>query len=176
MSLEVGVNSYISVADADTYFGDRLFADSWEAANDTDRAKALVMATRRLEALFFVGKKSATDQAMQFPRLVWSEESRLLRYDPNHKDNMTGWVDIGIPQVVKDVVCEEALFLLSMTSSDRERDKLHSLGIVGRSIEEFNEYAQQSVVQKAVTAGRGLQSPEARQLIAPYLLKVGGVT
>lgn len=53
-------NSFISVADADTYFADRLNAGPWDAA--TDPEAALVTAYRSLAELDIVIDLSDTDQ------------------------------------------------------------------------------------------------------------------
>src|SRR5690625_907240 len=79
----------------------------------------------------------------------------------------TGYDDA--PQAVKGACCEEALALLSLTKQDRDREREHALGIVGTGLGDWNEYAQQSVVQRKATGGAGLISPEARQLLGPYM-------
>ena len=57
MALEIGVNSYISVLDADTYFADRLYTDDWDNSDAVTRTKALVTATQKIDTLRFRGKK-----------------------------------------------------------------------------------------------------------------------
>lgn len=61
-------NSYVSVADADSYFDDHLNVTAWTANTDKQEA-ALVMATRRLEDEFYQGEKAASSQALQWPRI-----------------------------------------------------------------------------------------------------------
>lgn len=146
MALVVGTNSYISVADANTYFEDRLDADEWINADDTVKAKALITATRSIDREPLIGKKYSDDQTLQFPRLTDGA---------------------SIPQIVKDACCEEALFLLQMTSYQKKREREHALGMVGASIGDASEYAQQSIVQQK-TKGRGVYSPIAKQLLKPY--------
>lgn len=146
MAAEVGVNSYIDLNDANAYFADMLDAGEWEAANDATKEKALVTATRNIDRERIIGKKYSDDQPLQFPRLT------------------DGAI---IPQVVMDACCEEALFLLKMTSYQKKRETDHALGIVGETIGDASERAHEGVVQK-ITQGRGLFSPVAKQLLKPY--------
>lgn len=58
-------NSYDSVANADVYFADRMNADAWTGS---DKDKALITATSRLEAIDYLGSRSVTGQALKHPR------------------------------------------------------------------------------------------------------------
>ena len=72
LTLTVGTNTYISLADAETYvegtYGPR--RDAWDADAATDAIKntLLVQATRDIDALMWRGEKSESDQALEFPR------------------------------------------------------------------------------------------------------------
>ena len=61
-------NSYITVAAATTYFGDRLGNASWTAASADDKAAALITATTWLESLEYYGDRASTTQALKWPR------------------------------------------------------------------------------------------------------------
>jgi len=61
---------YGSIEEADDYFGERLNTDVWAASNDTDKFKALAMATRAIDRLNFMGSKADPTQELQFPRGV----------------------------------------------------------------------------------------------------------
>jgi hypothetical protein len=90
MALTVGTNSYITMAEAVAYFGGRLRTEPWDFAETADREKALIHATRLLEALPWAGEKSDADQALAFPR----------------------GEDDTVPQPIKDAQAELALALL----------------------------------------------------------------
>lgn len=63
-------NSYSEVADADTYFDERLQVSNWTGESDTDvKERALIMATRRIDAFDFEGVKVTTTQALKWPRI-----------------------------------------------------------------------------------------------------------
>lgn len=62
-------NSYISVADADTYFSHHLYATDWGNATPEQKESALIMSTRILdEKVEWVGSKSTQEQALAWGR------------------------------------------------------------------------------------------------------------
>ena len=62
-------NTYANVADGDTYFDGHLYASAWTVATTGNKEKALVMATRLIDAeRQFNGVKSTATQALQWPR------------------------------------------------------------------------------------------------------------
>lgn len=67
MSITVGTNSYLTVAEADSYFEGRLYSDKWEAAKDPD--KALIMAASLLDTqISWAGRPASDSQVMAWPR------------------------------------------------------------------------------------------------------------
>ena len=63
-------NSYASAADGDTYHDGHLYATAWTAATSGNKEKALVMATRLIDAHFrFNGARQSDRQALQWPRV-----------------------------------------------------------------------------------------------------------
>ena len=98
-------NSYVTLAEANTYFGDRLHVSAWTSATDNDKNAALLWAAKLLDRSVMInGTRASTTQALNWPRDGMEDESG------NEIDNTV------VPQVVKDVQCEMALLLLS---SDR---------------------------------------------------------
>ena len=66
---QADANSYASVADADAYFDGHLYATQWTAAAQANKEKALVFATRLIDAeRQFKGVKATATQALQWPR------------------------------------------------------------------------------------------------------------
>lgn len=69
MTLTVGSDTYISVADADAYFVARDVA-SWPAATSQAREAALLQATVYLDGAYtFIGRIASSAQALAWPRL-----------------------------------------------------------------------------------------------------------
>lgn len=60
-------NSFISLEEAETFFSTRPHSADWDGLDDTAKESVLVMATRLLDGLRWVGVKS-TDSALRWPR------------------------------------------------------------------------------------------------------------
>ena len=90
--------SYVSVADADTYFTDAGGNATWTAATTDEKQGALVQATRYIDAqTFFSGSTTSGTQALEWPRYNVVDRN--------------GWAvdDDSVPQKVKDLCCEFAV-------------------------------------------------------------------
>jgi hypothetical protein len=66
---KVDANSYADAADGDAYHDGHLYASAWTAASAGNKDKALVMATRLIDAEYqFNGFRTNDGQALQWPR------------------------------------------------------------------------------------------------------------
>lgn len=138
--------AYVTLEEANTYFESRLHAEAWTNASDTDKQKALEMATRAIDRTPLKGVKASWDQAHQFPR----------------------YPDTEVPQAVKDACCEEALAILERGNSQRRR--LQQEGVQSFSVGGLTETYWPGA------RGRGLISEEARELLRPWLLGAVDIT
>ena len=99
---KVDANAYASAADGDAYHEGHLYATAWTAATLANKEKALVMATRLIDAEYqFNGVKATVAQALQWPR----EDC----FDPDGSDVLAS---DAVPRVVLDATCEMARELL----------------------------------------------------------------
>lgn len=62
-------NSYQPVSDSDAYFDTRLNAGAWSDASADDKARAKIMAARRLERENWNGERASLTQSLAFPRI-----------------------------------------------------------------------------------------------------------
>jgi hypothetical protein len=92
-------NSYITLSDANIYFGNRLDAADWTAATSVNKTASLITATSWLDTLDFYGTRSVTTQALKWPRTD-------ITCDGVEADATF------IPREIKDATCEAALALL----------------------------------------------------------------
>jgi len=60
--------SYITQAEAQTYFDERLSTDAWDLASSSDRDKSLAQATRIINSLYYKEEKTSSTQTNAFPR------------------------------------------------------------------------------------------------------------
>jgi len=120
-----GANSYLSVADADTYWADRNNASSpdgnaWTGASQSEKEGALVEASAYLDATYewvwnnpplWRGSESPISQLEAFTPLVNKEQG--LKWPRNTAyDEQTYILLDGVPQKVKDATAEAALLAL----------------------------------------------------------------
>jgi len=68
MALVKGINSYVTLNEADSYFEDRLDAVAWTNANDELKEQALVTATSNLDQKEWLGISVSATQPLAFPR------------------------------------------------------------------------------------------------------------
>jgi hypothetical protein len=69
MTLIVGINSYVSVEDTDTYFELNNLGAVWPTADSSDKEKALVTATAMIDNDYqFIGVSVSDSQTLAWPR------------------------------------------------------------------------------------------------------------
>lgn len=80
-SAKPDANSYISLADANTFFDTHLYPEAWSGALDDDRRTvALIHATRMIDSYFnFYGYRTTNTQALSFPRRNVKNTERDMR-------------------------------------------------------------------------------------------------
>ena len=116
-------NAYADVADGDAYHEGHLYAAAWTAATADNKAIALVMATRLLDAEYqFAGGRANTGQALQWPRQDCP--------DPDGEEPLA---DDVLPKAVVAATCELAreLLIVDRTASPAgEGSKYYNNGSV----------------------------------------------
>lgn len=61
-------NSYVTLAGANTYFETVPDSSTWTSKTDDQKNRALISATRWIDALSFYGERCTTTQALKWPR------------------------------------------------------------------------------------------------------------
>lgn len=93
-----GANSFVTVADADSYFATHRSASVWSAKTTTEKQIALMEATAYIENAYrgsWIGTIASTEQGLAWPR--------TNAYDADHRE-LT-----GVPQQLVAAACEMAL-------------------------------------------------------------------
>ena len=119
-------NSYITVAEADSYFEGMLHTNVWTGMTTAEKVASLVWATRLIDNLFiWYGAKETLEQKLDFPRvgIVSRDNAVTIGYD-----YVVG--DFILPEELKNAVCELAI-LLKSTDRTLESDTkgIKSLGV-----------------------------------------------
>ena len=145
-------NAYALVATATTYFDERIGSTAWTNASADDQARALIMATRRLDQERYEGTKDDEDQALAWPRDG--------AFDPDGVE----YDDATIPTVVIEAMYEEALaYLIVAEAGD------NPIGVSG--LEPFKSGKVGPLeFEKDTTYVAGQLSPQARRLLAPVIV------
>ena len=153
--IEVGVNCYVDIDDADEYLSFKYGADAWDALTDEVKDKLLISATRKIDRLPLRGKKRVYTQDLGFPR-----------YFDNYYDiaYMASLIYVEtIPEEVEKATCEEAFAM--MNTKVNKRKELQRQGVkafsIGRMSETFGGGSSSSTLS--------LVSEEAKELLRPWL-------
>jgi hypothetical protein len=106
MALVVGTNSYVSVAEADSYFEHHLNRSSWISASLATKTNALITATRKLDDYEWTGVAVSDMQHLAFPRTgeYYSKQLGTVVYFENET-----------PKEIKVATYELALHLINNT-------------------------------------------------------------
>ena len=103
-------NSFVTIAEADAYVNAQMERTGWPVSDD-DKARALFAATADLSALAYVGSRTATAQALAWPRIQAPNPD--ARNDNGWPYGIPTWSQVFydddvIPQRIKDATCELA--------------------------------------------------------------------
>lgn len=94
-----GANSYVTLAECDTYLADYDEANKWRDSTKEERETAILMAARAMQATYngrWRGTRATSGQGLDWPR--------------NNVADNDGWsvASTAVPQQVKDAQCELA--------------------------------------------------------------------
>jgi hypothetical protein len=148
-------NSYVTVAEANSYFSDRSHSEEWDDFDE--QASALITSSSMLDwYLKWKGYKTSSEQAMQWPR------TGVVR-----KDGTSVEVDI-IPRDVKVAVYE-------LTLSSLEEDRTADSALAG-----IDQAKAGSLMIKAETKGYPSSAPstipDKIEKILSDLISTGGIS
>ena len=133
MALEQGINCYVSLDEAETYFETRIDAGAWLNADDEDKESALVTATLILDENQFIGVAVSSDQSLAWPR----NEATVL--EPRIGTYIT-YADDEIPDRLKKATYEMAYHLLSNENLlDNKSQNFEEISIGTISIKDTNQ-------------------------------------
>jgi hypothetical protein len=117
---KVDANSYADATDSDAYHEGQLWANTWTSAGADDKEKALVMATRVIDAEYqFNGTRVSDGQALQWPRLNCPDPDKPSALSGILLGTYDNFVPFNvIPKSVVAATCEMARELLASARTD----------------------------------------------------------
>lgn len=134
--------SYLTSAEAQTYFNNKLHAEPWDTAVAASKTKALAEATAIIDRLNFMGDKTDVAQTNQFPRDA----------------------DTTVPQDIKDATAEIALSLLDGVDPAIEYE---NTSMITQSYGNLKSTYNRTINQEYKLAG--VPSITAWRILQPYL-------
>jgi len=135
--------SYVTLAEMETYFYQRLGVRAFDNASQTDRLKAGTMSTSMIDRLNFHGEKADSDQSTEFPR----------------------GGDSTTPQDIKDACCEIILALLEDVDINLEYD---SLAMISDTFLRAKSHRDTGMTVEHIVVG--IPSRIAWQILKPYVM------
>ena len=140
ITLEVGVNTYVTLVEADIILEAVFDNQEWQSLTDEQKKVCLVNATNKINLLAVKGEKLDSSQELLFPR---------------------NWENT-VSDKVKMAQCYEAL---EICRYNYKREREMNSGIVSRSMENVSvTYAKQANNQ------RGLYSRDSFNFLREYLM------
>jgi spore maturation protein CgeB len=106
MALVLNTNSYVTIAEADSYFETRIDSAEWTSSSDEVKEQALVTATQLIDDRPWIGFAVSSSQALAWPR------KEAMYYDSRMGQNITIATN-EVPSKVKTAVYEQALHLIN---------------------------------------------------------------
>jgi len=106
MALVLNTNSYVEIADADTYFETRIDSANWFDATDEVREQSLVTATWLVDDREWIGSAVSSSQA-----LAWPRDNAI--YNDHRLGMQVTVAKTEVPNAVKIAVYEQALHLIN---------------------------------------------------------------
>jgi hypothetical protein len=146
-------NTYAVAVDGDAYHEGHLYASGWTGAVTGDKEKALVMATRIVDAMFrFNGYKRMATQALQWPRRECRDRDAENGIVPGLLLIRGPFLDeTAVPAVVVQATCELARELLEADRTDNPMGEgLRKLRIEGALEMDFDAKDKQPPVPRLV--------------------------
>lgn len=147
LTLTVGTNTYITLADAKTYMEGRYEpSGAWAAATDATLNQLLVTATRQIDREPWLGSKTASTQTLEFPR----------------DGGTTADTDYDL---VEAATVEQALWILQQNATEW-RAALQAQGVASHTV------PNQGPSETYRAGGSMALCPEARRLLRTWAIRV----
>ena len=164
MAITVDTDTYISLADAETYTAENyLYTDrkrvEWNKLLDNEKEILLRRAAKVIDRQPLIGIKAVSTQDMEFPRAIHTDYKRRDLPILNTHFYSDWYIQTETPDAVKHAQVEIAL---TATQDAPKRVELQRQGVKSFSLGKLSEsYGSGS--------NNAIVSHEARELLKPYL-------
>lgn len=172
MAITVGTDTYISLADANTYVSNNYPTTateytSWNALSDANKELYLKKATKKIDRLYLRGIKAVSTQTLEFPRAIRTDYRRENFPLVNIRLDADWVIETAVSQQVKDAQVEEALAIVTQGTTANKRQQLQAQGVKSFSLGNLSEsYGSGSNANGSTK----MISVDAQELLRYYLL------
>jgi hypothetical protein len=130
-------NAYANVADGDSYHDGHLYASTWTAATTQNKEKAIVLATRLIDAtVHFNGLRNTSTQALHWPRTGAPNADTGLEFASN-----------ALPPDLVKATCEMAREVIALDrTSAPDGEGVTQIGIVGTVNITFDKHDRRKIL------------------------------
>lgn len=143
--LEKGINSYLSLEEANGLIKSVDTSGKWKELTEDERSQYLILATVHIDSLMLSSRKHSSEQTLQFPRGRNTE-------------------------VPRSVLLAQALEALTLSDTQlMQRDSLREQGVTSIKLGNTSESYSENVGSTSGNASQ-LKSKMALSLMRPYLL------
>lgn len=161
--MSVNLTYYGTLVEANQYFDNRLHERAWYGAKPADRPKALIAATRIIDALNFKGYKHTVYELLQSNPYATDDEIRTQ--EAAQALEFPRGADTEVPEAIRIACYELAHSLLDGRDPELE---LENLGISSQGYESVRTtYARNQVPIEHIV--NGVPNAMAWRLIRPFL-------
>lgn len=155
--------SYATVNYADEYFKYELYAEKWFITEKDIKEKALVTATRQINALNFNGIPANSGQKLAFPR-VSNKVRQLTDHERIIYREQLESMKANVPEDVKKATCEQALYLIQKQESQFNFDDLQAQNVSSYTVGDVSVSFNTSKTNTLISL-----TNKAQMLLAPYI-------
>ena len=165
-------DSYLETIEAaDAIFADRLGAANWDVASDSDKTKALQMATKAIDSGTYTGLKYLSTQARQFPRKYPRDPE--VTADPwggviNYDSYGYIYESTDVPDDVLLACALEALALIDYYSSS-STSPIDEADLIAKGVKSFSLGKLSMSFGGSFALQSGFRSKEAFDLLDKYI-------
>jgi hypothetical protein len=160
-------NSYLTLQDASAIASTRLETAAWDAATTDTRTRALISATSALDTLSYIGSRTATTQALCWPRNYATTSERTYASDEIPSEIAQATFDLASALITTptllNATSSSTSLIPNIANNDLKRVKLDVMEVEWRSTN-----------NQRITPLTAL--PHLKQLLTPLLGAVSGPT
>lgn len=175
MELQVGINSYTNIEDANDYVSSHYLSTNdarkaWEALSDGDKSSALLRSCVGINALKYSGKRAIAGQKLEFPRTNSNGVAGVYYvpvFNPAFDQGLGGYSATSSDGLEKAIMAqiENALWYVALDPQVTDGAKIVVRGLTSKSAGPISE----SYGQTSVQAQEGIYTKQVYSILSEWL-------